>query len=73
VISFSSGRAGGAVVAKVRSDRDVPENMVFTPFCHAEPAANPLTNPALDRFGKISRIQVLRGAGRERRFYNAVE
>jgi formate dehydrogenase major subunit len=43
----------GAVELKVRSDRDVPENMVFMPFCYAEAAANLLTNPALDPFGKI--------------------
>src|SRR5499427_9253404 len=43
----------GAVGVKVRSDRDVPENMVFMPFCYAEAAANLLTNPALDPFGKI--------------------
>jgi formate dehydrogenase major subunit len=43
----------GAVNVKVRSDRDVPENMVFLPFCYAEAAANLLTNPALDPFGKI--------------------
>ena len=43
----------GAVEVKVRSDRDVPENMVFMPFCYAEAAANLLTNPALDPFGKI--------------------
>ena len=42
----------GAIV-KVRADRDVPENMVFMPFCYAEAAANLLTNPALDPFGKI--------------------
>ncbi len=52
----------GAVEVKVRSDRDVPENMVFMPFCYAEAAANLLTNPALDPFGKIPGIQVLRGA-----------
>jgi formate dehydrogenase major subunit len=38
---------------KVRSDGEVPENMVFMPFCYAEAAANLLTNPALDPFGKI--------------------
>jgi formate dehydrogenase major subunit len=38
---------------KVRADRDVPENMVFMPFCYAEAAANLLTNPALDPFGLI--------------------
>jgi formate dehydrogenase major subunit len=43
----------GAVSVKVRRDRDVPENMVFMPFCYAEAAANLLTNPALDPFGKI--------------------
>jgi formate dehydrogenase major subunit len=43
----------GAIAVKVRSDRDVPENMVFMPFCYAEAAANLLTNPALDPMGKI--------------------
>ncbi len=43
----------GAVEVKIRSDRDVPENMVFMPFCYAEAAVNLLTNPALDPFGKI--------------------
>lgn len=43
----------GAIEVRVRSDRDVPENMIFMPFCYAEAAANLLTNPALDPFGKI--------------------
>jgi formate dehydrogenase major subunit len=43
----------GAVDVRIRSDRDVPETMVFMPFCYAEAAANLLTNPALDPFGKI--------------------
>jgi formate dehydrogenase major subunit len=43
----------GAIEVKVRADRDVPENMVFMPFCYAEAAANLLTNPTLDPFGKI--------------------
>jgi formate dehydrogenase major subunit len=43
----------GAVELKARSDRDVPLGMVFIPFCFAEAAANLLTNPALDPFGKI--------------------
>ena len=30
-----------------------PPGMVFIPFCYAEAAANVLTNPALDPFGKI--------------------
>jgi formate dehydrogenase major subunit len=43
----------GEVNVKVRADRDVPDGMVFMPFCYAEAAANLLTNPALDPFGKI--------------------
>ncbi len=43
----------GAIELKVRSDRDVPQGMVFMPFCYAEAAANLLTNPALDPFAKI--------------------
>ncbi|HLY54765.1 MAG TPA: molybdopterin dinucleotide binding domain-containing protein, partial [Stellaceae bacterium] len=43
----------GAVEVKVRADSDVPSGMVFMPFCYAEAAANLLTNPALDPFGKI--------------------
>jgi formate dehydrogenase major subunit len=43
----------GAVEVKLRSDRDVPDTMVFMPFCYAEAAANLLTNPALDPMGKI--------------------
>jgi formate dehydrogenase major subunit len=43
----------GAVETKVRSDRDVPEGMVFMPFCYAEAAINLLTNPALDPYGMI--------------------
>ena len=43
----------GAVEILARADHDVPANMVFIPFCYAEAAANLLTNPALDPFGKI--------------------
>jgi formate dehydrogenase major subunit len=43
----------GAIDIKLRSDRDVPAGMIFIPFCYAEAAANILTNPALDPFGKI--------------------
>ena len=42
-----------AITLKVRQDADVPEGMVFIPFCYAEAAANMLTNPQLDPFGKI--------------------
>jgi formate dehydrogenase major subunit len=43
----------GEIRLKTRADRDVPPGMIFIPFCFAEAAANLLTNPALDPFGKI--------------------
>ena len=43
----------GAIDIAARADPDVPDGMVFIPFCYAEAAANLLTNPALDPFGKI--------------------
>jgi formate dehydrogenase major subunit len=43
----------GAVRLRTRADRDVPPGLIFIPFCYAEAAANLLTNPALDPFGKI--------------------
>jgi formate dehydrogenase major subunit len=43
----------GAIELKVRVDRDVPEGMVFIPFAFVEAAANILTNPQLDPYGKI--------------------
>jgi formate dehydrogenase major subunit len=43
----------GAITTTARVDSGVPEGMVFMPFCYAEAAANVLTNPALDPFGKI--------------------
>ncbi|MGH6948292.1 MAG: formate dehydrogenase subunit alpha [Kiloniellales bacterium] len=43
----------GAVELVLREDREVPEGMVFIPFCFAEAAANLLTNPQLDPIGKI--------------------
>ena len=43
----------GAIETRVRSDGAVPEGMIFISFCFAEAAANRLTNPALDPFGKI--------------------
>jgi formate dehydrogenase major subunit len=43
----------GTVKITARADRDVPEGMVFIPFCFAEAAANLLTNPQLDPVGKI--------------------
>ena len=43
----------GEITLRARQDRDVPEGMVFVPFCFAEAAANILTNPQLDPMGKI--------------------
>ena len=43
----------GTVRAVLRVDREVADNMVFMPFCFVESAANLLTNPQLDPYGKI--------------------
>ncbi|QCO06917.1 formate dehydrogenase subunit alpha [Azospirillum argentinense] len=43
----------GTIELKARSDYNVPSGLVFVPFCYAEAAANVLTNPKLDPFGKI--------------------
>jgi formate dehydrogenase major subunit len=43
----------GTIELKARADGAVPSGVVFIPFCYAEAAANTLTNPALDPFGKI--------------------
>ncbi|MBT8104443.1 MAG: formate dehydrogenase subunit alpha [Woeseiaceae bacterium] len=43
----------GAITLRVRLDRDVADGTVFIPFCYTEAAANLLTNPTLDPFGKI--------------------
>jgi formate dehydrogenase major subunit len=46
-----------------RRDDGTPPGTVFIPFAYVEAAANLLTNAALDPFGKIPELQVLRGAG----------
>jgi formate dehydrogenase major subunit len=43
----------GAVTLAVRADEATAVGSVFIPFCYHEAAANLLTNPALDPFGKI--------------------
>jgi formate dehydrogenase major subunit len=43
----------GAIELTARADDGVPDGMVFVPFCYAEAAANVLTNPELDPWGKI--------------------
>jgi formate dehydrogenase major subunit len=43
----------GAIELMARADRAVAEDMVFVPFAFVEAAANVLTNPVLDPWGKI--------------------
>lgn len=43
----------GAISIMARADRAVAEDMVFVPFAYVEAAANILTNPVVDPFGKI--------------------
>jgi formate dehydrogenase major subunit len=43
----------GEVLCTARRDDGTPDGTVFMPFAFAEAAANLLTNPALDPFGKI--------------------
>ena len=43
----------GVIELKARADSAVAPGQVFIPFCYAEAAANVLTNPQLDPFGKI--------------------
>ncbi len=43
----------GAVELAARQDDAIPDGVVFIPFAFVEAAANLLTNPALDPFGKI--------------------
>jgi formate dehydrogenase major subunit len=43
----------GTVTLAARQDDAIPDGVVFIPFAFVEAAANLLTNPALDPFGKI--------------------
>ena len=43
----------GAITVMARADRAIAPDMVFLPFAYVEAAANILTNPALDPYGKI--------------------
>ena len=43
----------GSITIMARADRAIAEDMVFLPFAYVEAAANILTNPALDPYGKI--------------------
>ncbi len=51
VVTVASRR--GSVTLFARADDGTPRGAVFIPFCYYEAAANLLTNPALDPFGKI--------------------
>ena len=43
----------GEIALYARADEGTPRGAVFVPFCYYEAAANKLTNPVLDPFGKI--------------------
>jgi formate dehydrogenase major subunit len=43
----------GSISLYARADDGQPRGAVFVPFCYYEAAANMLTNPVLDPFGKI--------------------
>ncbi|WP_299826231.1 formate dehydrogenase subunit alpha [uncultured Roseobacter sp.] len=43
----------GSISIMAREDRAVAPDMVFVPFAYVEAAANILTNPAIDPYGKI--------------------
>ena len=43
----------GSIEIMARADRAVSPDMVFLPFAFVEAAANILTNPAIDPYGKI--------------------
>jgi formate dehydrogenase major subunit len=51
VVTVESRR--GRISLYARADEGTPVGAVFIPFCYYEAAANLLTNPALDPFGKI--------------------
>jgi formate dehydrogenase major subunit len=51
VVTVESRR--GRISLFTRADAGTPRGAVFIPFAYHEAAANTLTNPALDPFGKI--------------------
>ena len=71
VITVSSRR--GSVALYARADEGTPRGAIFIPFCYYEAAANLLTNPVLDPFGKIPEfkycaVQVTAGGAASVRF-----
>ncbi|MBL0142921.1 MAG: formate dehydrogenase subunit alpha [Betaproteobacteria bacterium] len=55
VITVASRR--GEISLSARADDGTPRGSVFIPFAFYEAAANLLTNPALDPFGKIAELK----------------
>jgi formate dehydrogenase major subunit len=51
IVTVESRR--GKISLYARADDGTPAGALFIPFCYYEAAANMLTNPALDPFGKI--------------------
>jgi formate dehydrogenase major subunit len=51
IVTIASRR--GEIALYARADEGTPRGAVFIPFCYYEAAANKLTNPVLDPFGKI--------------------
>jgi len=51
LVTIASRR--GQITLRLRRDDGTPQGAVFIPFAYYEAAANILTNPALDPFGKI--------------------
>jgi formate dehydrogenase major subunit len=67
VVTVTSRR--GAIALYARADEGTPRGAVFIPFAFQEAAANLLTNPALDPFGKIPEfkycaVKVAKGGAR---------
>ncbi len=54
-VKVSSRR--GDVTLRTRRASSTPDGVIFIPFCYAEAAANLLTNPKLDPFGKIPELK----------------
>jgi formate dehydrogenase major subunit len=51
IVTVESRR--GKISLYARADEGTPTGALFIPFCYYEAAANMLTNPKLDPFGKI--------------------
>ena len=47
----------GSITLAARVDPNLPQGLIFVPFCFTEAPANMLTNPALDPFGKIPELK----------------